>query len=67
LPPNPWFASDGSYYLTLVPSNQGVQGDFIHLAKVMVPSSGEESVTFLTSGAWEVASILAFNKDTESV
>lgn len=27
------------YYLTLVPSSQGEQGDFIHLAKVMIPVS----------------------------
>ncbi|KAL9958899.1 hypothetical protein ACROYT_G035972 [Oculina patagonica] len=67
LPPSPWFAKDGSYYLTLVPSSQGKQGDFIHLAKVMVPSSGKESTTFLTSGAWEVVQILAFKKETETV
>ncbi|KAJ7388938.1 hypothetical protein OS493_034866 [Desmophyllum pertusum] len=45
LPPSPWFAKDGSYYLTLVPSPQGEQGNFIHLAKVMVPSAGKDDTT----------------------
>ncbi|XP_068751485.1 dipeptidyl peptidase 4-like isoform X1 [Montipora capricornis] len=67
LPPSPLFARDGSYYLTLVPSAQGNHGDFIHLAKVMIPSSINKTVTFLTSGTWEVTRILAFNEKTETL
>ena len=41
-PPNPWFSKDGSYYVTLIPSPQGNDGSFIHLAKVMVTVSTDE-------------------------
>lgn len=67
LPPSPMFAHDGSYYLTLAPSPQGEHGDFIHLAKVIIPSSSDKVTTFLTKGTWEVTRILAFNDQTETV
>ena len=41
-PPNPWFSKDGSYYVTLIPSPQGNDGSFIHVAKVMVTVSTDE-------------------------
>ena len=41
-PPNPWFSKDGSYYVTLIPSPQGNDGSFIHLAQVMVTVSTDE-------------------------
>ncbi|CAH3152488.1 unnamed protein product [Pocillopora meandrina] len=67
LPPNPWFSKDGSYYVTLIPSPQGNDGSFIHMAKVMVTPSGKDNINFLTFGTWEVVKILAFKKDTETV
>jgi len=33
----------------------------------MVPSPGKDSITFLTSGTWEVVQILAFKRETETV
>ena len=41
-PPNPWFSKDGSYYVTLIPSPQGNDGSFIHVAQVMVTVSTDE-------------------------
>ena len=41
-PQNPWFSKDGSYYVTLIPSPQGNDGSFIHVAKVMVTVSTDE-------------------------
>ncbi|KAK2551747.1 Inactive dipeptidyl peptidase 10 [Acropora cervicornis] len=66
LPPSPMFAHDGSYYLTLAPSPQGEHGDFIHLAKVKVPSSSDKDTTFLTKGTWEVNRILAYIQSSET-
>ncbi|XP_022795852.1 prolyl endopeptidase FAP-like [Stylophora pistillata] len=61
----PYFSKDGSYFITKWPFSQGGAGKFIHLAKI--GTKGKTNPVAVTSGAWEVVTILAHDDKNEII
>ncbi|XP_065052362.1 dipeptidyl peptidase 4-like isoform X1 [Rhopilema esculentum] len=63
--PKPKFANDGSYFINLLPKDEGSAGFFRHVAQVK--TGGTASVNFLTSGKWEAQDVVCFDPVGEIV
>ncbi|XP_071488052.1 A-type potassium channel modulatory protein DPP6-like, partial [Diadema antillarum] len=73
--PNGWivqrgdiiFADGGESYFTILPQREGPKGNYYHIAQVTSKDAEAGEVTFLTQGQWEVTSIVAYNKDANTL
>ncbi|XP_075706314.1 inactive dipeptidyl peptidase 10-like [Rhinoderma darwinii] len=62
----PLFSADLTFLL--VPAKQGGQGEYFHITMFSTQLGGKEnSLQMLTSGEWDVTSIVAYNADNKTV
>eukprot|EP00794_Sanderia_malayensis_P017331 gene17331-19064_t len=63
--PKPKFSADGTYFVNLLPKNEGSSGSFRHVAKIR--TEAPMSVSFLTSGKFDIHDIVCFDPTNEVV
>ncbi|XP_061090354.1 inactive dipeptidyl peptidase 10-like isoform X1 [Conger conger] len=64
----PVFSKDGTKLFLTVPVKQGGQGEFHHIAMFTSQSRADQSeVRHLTSGNWEVTTVMAYDEHDRSV
>ncbi|XP_024864521.1 inactive dipeptidyl peptidase 10 isoform X2 [Kryptolebias marmoratus] len=64
----PVFSADGRTFFVTVPLKDGRHGAFSHVTMISNQAEGQEvSLRHLTSGSWDVAQILAFDEQIQSL